>query len=140
MVGSGDQVTERPEVRVLLIEDERAVAEMYKMRLQLDGYSVTVAADGEEGLRLAGELQPHMVFLDLRLPKMDGMAVLEAIRADRRTMHLPVVILSNYGEADLIERGLKLGALEYLIKSKTSPVQLAGELPTWLGAGNSAGD
>ncbi|GAC1655167.1 MAG: hypothetical protein NVS9B1_07740 [Candidatus Dormibacteraceae bacterium] len=138
MVRRGEWVTERAEVKVLFIEDEPAVAEMYKLRLQLDGYSVTVARDGEEGLRLAAELLPDMVFLDLRLPKMDGMAVLEAIRADRRLKHLPVVILSNYGEADLIERGLKLGALEYLIKSRTTPVQLAGELPTWLGESAAA--
>jgi CheY-like chemotaxis protein len=62
-----------------------------------------------------------MIFLDVRLPKMDGITVLEALRKDDHTRHIPVVILSNYGEPPLIERGLRLGAREYLLKSQTTP-------------------
>ena len=120
------------EVNVLFIEDDPTVAQMYKLKLELDGYTVTMAKDGEEGLRLAQEGPPDIVFLDIRLPKMDGFAVLEALRSCDRTRDTPVVILSNYGERELVERGLKLGALEYLIKSQTTPANLSRGVEGWL--------
>jgi CheY-like chemotaxis protein len=120
------------EVRVLFIEDDPTVAQMYKLKLELDGYQVTMAKDGEEGLELASEVRPDIIFLDIRLPKMDGFAVLERLRSNEQTRHIPVVILSNYGERELVERGLKLGALEYLIKSQTTPANLSRGVEGWL--------
>jgi two-component system, OmpR family, phosphate regulon response regulator PhoB len=120
------------EVRVLFIEDDPSVAEMYKLKLELDGYTVTVAKDGEEGLMIANEAPPDIIFLDTRLPKMDGFAVLERLRSAERTREIPVIILSNYGERELVDRGLKLGALEYLIKSQTTPANLSRGVEGWL--------
>jgi CheY-like chemotaxis protein len=120
------------EVRVLFIEDDPTVAQMYKLKLELDGYQVTMAKDGEEGLDLATQARPDIIFLDIRLPKMDGFAVLERLRGNEQTRHIPVVILSNYGERELVERGLKLGALEYLIKSQTTPANLSRGVEGWL--------
>jgi two-component system phosphate regulon response regulator PhoB len=118
-------------LHILLVEDDPAVAGMYKLKLEMDGYRVTVAGDGEEGLRVARELRPQLIFLDVRLPKLDGMSVLEAMRGDDRTRHIPVLILSNYGEPPLIERGLRLGAQEYLIKSETTPSGVAARVRTY---------
>jgi two-component system phosphate regulon response regulator PhoB len=112
-------------LHILLVEDDPAVAGMYKLKLEMEGYRVTIAGDGEEGLRVARELRPQLIFLDVRLPKLDGMSVLEAMRGDDRTRHIPVLILSNYGEPPLIERGLRLGAREYLLKSETTPSGVA---------------
>lgn len=120
------------EVQVLFIEDDPTVAQMYKLKLELDGYRVVMAKDGEEGLRLATEAPPDIIFLDIRLPKMDGFAVLEALRSTQQTREVPVVILSNYGERELVERGLTLGALEYLIKSQTTPANLSRGVEGWL--------
>jgi CheY-like chemotaxis protein len=120
------------DVRVLFIEDDPTVAQMYKLKLELDGYHVTMAKDGEEGLKSATDDPPDIIFLDIRLPKMDGFAVLEGLRGSERTKHIPVVILSNYGERELVERGLKLGALEYLIKSQTTPANLSRGVEGWL--------
>ena len=120
------------DVRVLFIEDDPTVAQMYKLKLELDGYHVTMAKDGEEGLKSATDEPPDIIFLDIRLPKMDGFAVLEGLRGSERTKHIPVVILSNYGERELVERGLKLGALEYLIKSQTTPANLSRGVEGWL--------
>jgi DNA-binding response OmpR family regulator len=132
---SGDEsLSQAPdeEVRVLFIEDDPAVAEMYKLKLELDGYTVSVAKDGEEGLQIANETPPDIIFLDTRLPKMDGFAVLERLRSAERTSEIPVIILSNYGERELVDRGLKLGALEYLIKSQTTPANLSRGVEGWL--------
>src|SRR6266852_3272962 len=94
------------DVNVLFIEDDPAVAEMYKLKLELDGYRVTVAKSGEEGLDHAKNQVRDIVFLDIRLPKMDGFAVLENLRSDGVTKNIPVIILSNYGEKALVDRGL----------------------------------
>ena len=80
---------------------------------------------------MAREDRPDIVFLDIRLPKMDGFAVLEELRADEQTKDIPVVILSNYSEQELVERGLNLGALEYLIKSETTPAKLSKGVEGW---------
>ncbi len=113
------------DVKVLLIEDDAAAAEMYRLRLAADGYSVVIGRDGEEGLRMASDEAPDFIYLDLRLPGLDGFEVLERLRADPTTMHIPVIILTNYGEPELRERGLKLGALELLVKADTTPAQLS---------------
>jgi CheY-like chemotaxis protein len=123
---------EEDEVRVLFVEDDPAVAQMYRLKLELDGYSVEIAPDGEQAVARAMAAPPDIVFLDIRLPKLDGLGVLEALRAQRQTRQIPVVILSNYSEGELIERGLKLGALEYLIKSQTTPAKVAGGVEGWL--------
>jgi CheY-like chemotaxis protein len=120
------------EVNVLFIEDDPAVAEMYKLKLELDGYRVRVAKSGEEGLEQAKASVPDIVFLDIRLPKMDGFAVLKRLRADPVTRNMPVIILSNYGEKDLVDKGLKLGALDYLIKSETTPASLSKGVQDWV--------
>lgn len=124
--------SEEDEVRVLFVEDDPAVAQMYKLKLELDGYDVRVAADGLQALEMARGEPPDIIFLDIRLPKMDGLGVLEALRQDERTKTVPVVILSNYSERELVERGLRLGALEYLIKSQTTPARVAGNVTAWL--------
>jgi DNA-binding response OmpR family regulator len=122
----------RDPVRVLFVEDDPSVAQMYKLKLELDGYDVDVASDGEKALELARRDRPDIVFLDIRLPKLDGFGVLEALRKDPKTENLPVVILSNYSEKELIDRGLRLGALDYLIKTQTTPAHLSSGLEKWL--------
>jgi CheY-like chemotaxis protein len=124
--------SEEEDVRVLFVEDDPAVAQMYKLKLELDGYLVQVAGDGLEAVQMATGNPPDIIFLDIRLPKMDGLGVLEALRDDERTQKVPVVILSNYSEHELVERGMRLGALDYLIKSQTSPARVAGRVANWL--------
>ena len=125
-------MTHADEVGVLLIEDDSALAEMYRAKLERDGYTVRVAGDGEEALRMVGEELPDLIFLDVRLPRMDGLAFLERLRATERTRNIPVVIVSNYSEEELVARGLQLGALEYLVKSQTTPGRLSQRVPEWI--------
>jgi DNA-binding response OmpR family regulator len=113
------------EIKVLLVEDDSAAAEMYRLRLVSDGYTVILAEDGEQGLKLAGSETPDFIYLDIRLPKIDGFEVLERLRANPATATIPVIILSNFGEPEFRERGLKLGALEFLVKADTTPSRLS---------------
>jgi CheY-like chemotaxis protein len=119
------------EVKVLLVEDDVALAQMYRVKLERDGYTVQVAGDGEEALgQLDAEL-PDLIFLDVRLPRMGGLQFLERLRSSDRTKDIPVVIVSNYSEEELVSRGLQLGVLEYLIKSQTTPGQLSQGVRDW---------
>jgi len=119
-------------IDVLLVEDDPSVLEMYRLKLELDGYRVSTALDGEDGLKKAGDLTPDIIFLDIRLPKIDGLEVLRKLRAQDKTREIPVIILSNYDEEDLIARGLRLGAHEYLIKARTTPTSLSEGIEDWL--------
>lgn len=126
-----DPVHDADEITVLLIEDDRTFADMYRFRLEMDGYKVIEAHDGREALEVAAKAHPDLIFLDIKLPHLDGLSVLEALRADPATRSTPVVILSSYGEDDIRERGLMLGALEYLIKSHVVPDEVSQAIPGW---------
>jgi CheY-like chemotaxis protein len=128
-MGMNERAAPDPDdLSVLFVDDDASVAQMYRLKLELDGYNVEVAADGLVALEKARALHPDIIFLDIRLPKMDGLAVLEALRADTSTASIPVVILSNWNEKELVERGVKLGALDHMIKSQTTPARLAQRL------------
>ena len=117
---------------MLFVEDDASVAQMYRLKLELDGYIVDVATDGLDALEKAKSVHPDIIFLDMRLPKLDGLTVLERLRADVRTERIPVVILSNWNEKELVERGVQLGALDHLIKSQTTPARLSERMGSWL--------
>src|ERR1700694_3061019 len=119
-------------MRVLFVDDDQSGAPMDKWKLELDGTDVEVASDGEKALETSRRETPDIIFLDIRLPKLDGFGVLEALRKDAQTANVPVVILSNDSEKELVERGLRLVALDYLIKTQTTPARLSSGLETWL--------
>ena len=81
---------------------------------------------------MARQFRPDLLFLDVRLPKLDGMGVLEGLRAEPGTKGIRVVILSNWNEKELVERGAELGALDHLVKSQTTPARLSNGIAEWL--------
>ena len=124
--------TKDEKIKILLIEDEKEVAELYKLKLTLDGYEVITAENGQEGLDKANSYRPELIFLDIKMPEMDGFEVLKKLRATARTKDIPVVVLSNFDEQDLIEKGLTLGANEYLIKSQFTPEDISNKIKSWV--------
>jgi CheY-like chemotaxis protein len=119
-------------ITVLFAEDDPAVAQMYKLSLEHAGYRVYVASDGLMALEMARRLLPDIMFLDIRMPKMDGLTVLETLRSDPLTRPIPAVILSNWNEKELVERTTKLGGLDHLTKSQTTPAHLIRQMRDWL--------
>jgi CheY-like chemotaxis protein len=122
----------REHVRVLFVEDDRSVAQMYRLKLELDGYQVDVATDGEMAVEMATRDLPDIIFLDIRLPKLDGFGVLEALRSNSKTRKTRVVLLSNYSRREIGERAAKLGVLDHLVKTETTPAKLTAGLERWL--------
>jgi DNA-binding response OmpR family regulator len=125
---TGDQ----RKMRLVLIEDDLAIALMYQLQLVTDGFEVELATDGASGLRKVQDGPPDLILLDLLLPRLQGMDVLRAIGNDPRLAGVPVLILSNYGEPDMVKEGMQLGARDYLIKSQTTPIQLSTRLKEFL--------
>jgi CheY-like chemotaxis protein len=123
---------ERGAARVLFVEDDASVAQMYRLKFELDGYQVDVATDGEMAVEMAKRDLPDIMFLDIRLPKLDGFGVLEALRANPKTKRTRVVILSNYSRQEIGDRAAKLGVLEHLVKTNTTPAKLTDGLAGWL--------
>lgn len=116
--------------KLLLVEDDPAIADVYAFPLRLAGYDVEIAPDGEAALLALESNPPAMMLLDIRLPKLDGLQVLERLRAAGNA--LPVVVLSNHMDGETIRRAYALGALEYLIKSQVTPTALRSRLPELL--------
>lgn len=122
---------------VLLIEDDVAIANMYRLQLAADGLRVIQAFDGEDGLDAIRKSHPDLVLLDIRLPKMEGLTVLQRVRDDPAIAATPVLILSNYGDPGIVERGLALGARDYLVKSRTTPIELSLKVRAQLPGGTA---
>jgi DNA-binding response OmpR family regulator len=118
-------------IRVLLVEDDPSIAEMYRVQLEHDGFVVTVATTGELAFSSLAEREPDLVLLDLLLPDRSGFDVLVTLN-ERFPSHPPVVILSNYGEPSMIDRGRSLGAVEYLVKSRVTPAEISERIPIWI--------
>ena len=112
-------------VKVLLIEDDVRVRELYELVLKMDEYQVITAETGEDGIEKARSEQPDLIFLDIRLPGMNGLEVLEILRQDEQTSAIPVVILSNLDDEKTVSKGVSLGALEYVVKSRITPQDLS---------------
>jgi DNA-binding response OmpR family regulator len=110
--------------KILIVEDDRFLRELIARKLKNEGYEVLEAIDGEEGLKRVKEEKPDLILLDLILPGIDGFEVLAKAKEDPTTAQIPVIILSNLGQREEIERGLKLGAIDYLIKAHFTPGEI----------------
>ena len=119
--------------RVLIIEDDTFLRELISQKLSKEGYSIIEAIDGEEGVKKTKEEKPEIILLDLILPGIDGFEVLSQIKGDQTTSSIPVIILSNLGQKEDIERGLKLGPVDYLIKAHFTPGEIIEKVKTVLG-------
>lgn len=115
--------------KVLLVEDDPLMVRMYQRKLVNDGYEAVVAVDGEDGLVKIRSFRPDLVLLDIMMPKLNGLQVLERLKSDPTTSQTPVVILTNLGGTqDDIERGLELGAVAYLVKSAYRPDEVLAKV------------
>ncbi len=124
-------------IRVLFIQDDPAVAEMYKLKLELDGYQVAVIANDDQVLQEAGRTKPDMIFIDLRVGGDQRFATLRQLRATAGTRNLPVIILSNQGAGEMAGRGFKADLLDYVVRADAGPNGLAWNLAAWARAGSS---
>ncbi|MCD5396472.1 MAG: response regulator [Candidatus Pacebacteria bacterium] len=118
--------------KILIIEDDKFLRELIARKLTKEGYEIVEAIDGEEGFKKVKEEMPDLILLDLILPGIDGFGVLEKIKDEPKTSLIPVLILSNLGQKDEIEKGLKLGAVDFLVKAHFTPEEIVEKIKTIL--------
>src|SRR3989344_5852642 len=121
------------EKKILIIEDDKFLRELIAQKVLKEGYLVTEAVDGEDGAKKAKEEVPNLILLDLILPGIDGFEVLTKVKEDRTTAQIPVIIFSNLGQKDDVEKGLKLGAIDYLIKAHFTPGEIIEKIKKIIG-------
>lgn len=102
---------------ILIVEDDEYLANAYRLKVEKEGYRVTLAGDGEQALRALQASKPDLIILDLVMPNMDGFTVLEHIRAHREWKNLQIVVMSNLGQDEDISRAKQYGVEHYLVKS-----------------------
>lgn len=119
-----------------MVEDDSFFSAIYARALEADGFDVDVALSAEEGLKQVVKNPPHLILLDLRLHAsgMDGFEFLEHVRNDPSSSAIPVLILTNLGQREDVERAKELGAAGYLIKAHTMPAQAVAEIKSHLHA------
>lgn len=118
---------------ILLVEDDEFLAELYATKLTLEGFKVSLAKDGEKGLKLVKEEKPDLILLDIILPKMDGFELLSAIKSDSALKSIPVILLTNLSQKDEVKKGLDLGANDYLIKAHFMPSEVVKKIKQTIG-------
>ncbi len=118
--------------KVLIIEDDKFLSELISTKLDKEGYEVDIALDGETGLTKIKEGKPTIILLDIMLPGIDGFEVLEKMQADEASKNIPVVILSNFGQEEKVERGLTLGAKDYLVKANFTTGEIVEKIKSTL--------
>ena len=115
-------------MRVLIVEDDPLISRMYERVFKFEGFEVDMARDGEEGLEKLKRNIPKMILLDIMMPKMTGIDVLRALKANPTTKDIPVVVLTNLsGQADA-EKAIELGAVKFIVKSKYKPNQIVKQI------------
>jgi len=119
--------------KILFIEDEAAIQKTLGESLRNKGYEVKSAMDGEIGLRLSKSEHPDLILLDLILPKLHGLDLLEIIRKDKETKDIPVIILTNLENVGEVERALELGATTYLVKANYSLEEVVAKVKKAMG-------
>jgi len=109
------------DIKILLVEDDKSIRDLYEIKLNKSGFTVVTAENGGIGWDLAQKELPDIILLDVMMPVMNGFEVLKKLRNNKDTKEIPVIILSNYGEVDQMTQGFLVGATDYLIKAEHTP-------------------
>ena len=132
--GGLEKVPAKPNgVKILLVEDDHFLRDILAQKLRDAGYRVVQSIDGEGAIRLINDEKPNLVLLDLILPGIDGFEVLKQKKESQELVNIPVIILSNLGQKEEIDRGLALGASDFIIKAHFTPSEIVEKIKSFLG-------
>ncbi len=116
---------EKGKKKILIVEDEDALLDLYALKFAELGFDVLKAGNGDEGIALAKTEVPDLILLDIIMPYTDGYTMIRALKEELRTRDISIIIFSNLSAQEEIEKGLKLGAKDFIIKTSVTPQQLA---------------
>lgn len=118
--------------KILLVEDDKFLRDLLARKLQDENLTVVLAVDGEEGVKKTEEEKPDLMLLDLILPGINGFDVLKKVKENPKTSDVPVIVLSNLGQKEDVERALSLGAKDYLIKANFTLEEIFEKIKKYL--------
>lgn len=119
--------------KIVIIEDDLAISQMYRMKFETDGFEVYLADNGQSGIDLVKTVQPDIVLLDLLMPELSGQQTLAEIRADQNIANTPVIILTNTESEQAEIEAQQLGIAAYIIKANETPTQVVAKTKEVLG-------
>ena len=120
--------------KILIVEHDTFLTGIYATKFEQEGFEVMHATDGEVALARAEKERPDVILLDVALPKLNGFEVLEKLKSNKKTEHIPIIVLTNDGKQEDVERGLALGAADYLIKAHFMPAETVEKVKKVLAA------
>ena len=123
--------------KILIVDDEEIISDMYKIKFKKEGYEVFTARNGTQGLILAHQEKPDIILTDLVMPKYDGFYPLKHIKNDPELKHIPVITLSNLDDSQKRKKACELGAIYYLVKSEFLPKEVVGIIKEILSVGDA---
>jgi CheY-like chemotaxis protein len=119
--------------KVLIVEDDNFVAEVYSTKLFEMNHTVRIAQNGKEGLEMVEEEKPDLILLDIIMPVMGGVEMLEELKKKEEWKNIPVILLTNVGEKESIQKTMNLGVKDYLIKSHFTPAEVIEKIDAVIG-------
>jgi len=119
--------------KILLIEDEQIIVDLLQRKLTEEGYNVALAKDGEEGIKAMKAEKPDLILLDIVMPKMGGLEVMEEMQKNPDLKRIPVIIVSNSGQPIELDRAKKLGAKDWLVKTEFDPQEVIEKVVNQIG-------
>lgn len=122
--------------KVLIADDDEALRKLYQVELANKGYTVVTSIDGEDCIQKAIAEKPDIILLDVMMPKKDGVETLRSLKENSDVANIPVLMLTNFGQEDLIKNALGLGAIDYLLKYKITPSEMAIKIGQFLQPAN----
>ncbi|TSA57615.1 response regulator [bacterium] len=114
--------------RILIVEDDLFILNMYVTKLKSDGFIVESAEDGMSAIQMAKKNIPDVILLDVIMPVMDGFETLAQIKKEERLKDVPIILLTNLSQKPNIEKGLKMGAVDYIIKAHFTPSEVVDKI------------
>jgi two-component system alkaline phosphatase synthesis response regulator PhoP len=118
--------------KILIIEDEKILAEMYREKLEMEGFKVSLAFDVKEGVEMAKKERPDLILLDILLPVENGISFLRKQKEDKEISKIPVIAFSNYDDPRTKKEAMELGVKEYLIKTNYTPSEIIEKIKKYL--------
>jgi CheY-like chemotaxis protein len=118
--------------KIMIVEDDSFVLDIYQTKLSQEGYTVIEARDGTEALEKLEKEKPDLILLDIIMPRMDGLELLKKIKSRGDLKNIPVILLTNLSQKEEINFGLGLGANDYLIKSHFTPTEVLEKIKIYL--------
>ena len=118
---------------ILLIEDEQLLIDLLQKKLKQDGYEIEVAKDGLEGMQKMREFKPDLILLDIVMPKMGGLEVMEEMAKDEQLKNIPIIVTSNSGQPVELDRAQRLGARDWLVKTEFDPQEVVEKVIKQIG-------